>query len=173
MKTFILGGVRSGKSRLAESLAKQTNQQVIYIATATAGDAEMQARIKSHIENRPKNWIVEEESLNLSEALKKYTGNNYCIVIDCLTLWLTNLLLCEDDAILLAQTKSFKQSLETCDDNIIIVSNETGLGIMPIGELSRRFGDAAGEMNQSVAAICDRVVLTVAGLPLILKGTPL
>jgi len=173
MKTFVLGGVRSGKSRLAESLAKQSNQQVVYIATATAGDAEMQARIKSHIESRPKNWIVVEESLNLSAALEKYTSKDYCIVIDCLTLWLTNLLLCDDDTVLSEQCESFKQSLEACNDNIIIVSNETGLGIMPIGELSRRYGDEAGVMNQSVAAICDRVVLTVASLPLTLKGIPL
>jgi len=173
MKTFILGGVRSGKSRLAETLAKQSNQQVVYIATATAGDAEMQARIQSHIENRPKNWIVVEESLNLSATIEKYSNKNYCILIDCLTLWLTNLLLCDDDVILSAQCESFKQSLDDCNDNIIIVSNETGLGIMPLGELSRRYGDEAGVMNQSVAAICDRVVLTVAGLPLTLKGIPL
>jgi len=173
MKTFILGGVRSGKSRLAESLAKQSNQQVVYIATATAGDDEMQARIKSHIDNRPKNWIVVEESLNLSAALGKYVGKNYCIIIDCLTLWLTNLLLCDDDAILSVQQKSFMESLEACNDNILLVSNETGLGIMPMGELSRRYGDEAGMMHQSVASMCDRVVLTVAGLPLTLKGTPL
>lgn len=173
MKTLILGGVRSGKSRLAESLAKQSNQQVVYIATATAGDAEMQARIKSHKESRPKNWVIVEESLNLAATLEKYSGRNYCIIIDCLTLWLTNLLLCDDDEVLSAQRKAFDRSLESCCDNIIIVSNETGLGIIPLGELTRRYGDEAGVMNQSVAAICDQVVLTVAGLPLTLKGNPL
>jgi adenosylcobinamide kinase/adenosylcobinamide-phosphate guanylyltransferase len=173
MKTLVLGGVRSGKSKLAESLALKSNQQIVYIATATIGDAEMQARIDLHKKNRPASWILVEEPLKLASVVKQYSGHNYCIIIDCLTLWVTNLLLNKNSEYLPNERQAFASVLENSDENIIIVSNETSLGIMPMGALSRQFGDEAGIINQTVAALCDRVVLTVAGLPLLLKGEPL
>lgn len=173
MKTLILGGVRSGKSQLAESLALKSNQQIVYIATATIGDAEMQARIDLHKKNRPADWIVVEEPLKLAAAVEHYSNNNHCIIIDCLTLWVTNLLLNKASECLPNERQAFANVLENSHENIVIVSNETSLGIMPMGALSRQFGDEAGIINQTVALHCDRVVLTIAGLPLLLKGEPL
>lgn len=170
MKTLILGGVRSGKSRLAESLAINSDKQVLYIATATIGDDEMQARIDQHKANRPDEWIIVEEPLQLANVIKEYSNKNYSIVIDCLTLWITNLLLADDKQAITMERDALLDALKTCDDEITIVSNETGMGIMPLGDLTRRFGDESGITNQLIAAICDRVVLTVAGLPLVLKG---
>ena len=173
MKTLILGGVRSGKSRLAESLAKKNQQSVTYIATASADDEEMAKRIEIHKKHRPKEWSIIEEPLDLSAALKKHANENNCILIDCLTLWITNLLLFQDGNSLEKNREDFLKYLKNTKNDIIIVSNETGLGIMPLGELTRKFGDEAGITNQAVAALCDRVILTVAGLPLVLKGKPL
>lgn len=169
MKTLILGGVRSGKSRLAEKLAIQTNKPIIYIATATGDDEEMLARIELHKNNRPKDWEIIEEGIELSQVLDAYSNKGCCIIIDCLTLWLTNLLLSNNGDDLATQRQAFNDTLSSSKENIFIVSNETSLGIMPLGELTRRFGDEAGVMNQDIAARCDRVILTVAGLPLILK----
>lgn len=181
MKTLILGGVRSGKSRLAESmakdLAKQTNKSVIYIATASPHDSlddkEMFQRIETHKQHRPKEWIVVEEPIQLAEALKIHANKNNCVIIDCLTLWITNLLMSKDKICFGSVRDEFLKYLENTDNDIFIVSNETGLGIMPMGELTREFGDEAGITNQAVATRCDRVILTVAGLPLVLKGKPL
>lgn len=173
MKTLILGGVRSGKSQLAESLALKSNQQIVYIATATIGDAEMQVRIDLHKKNRPADWVLVEEPLKLAAVVKQYSNHNHCIIIDCLTLWVTNLLLNKDSKCLPNERQAFADVLGNSHENIVIVSNETSLGIMPMGALSRQFGDEAGIINQTVASLCDRVILTVAGLPLLLKGEPL
>lgn len=173
MKTLILGGVRSGKSRLAESLAINSGKQVLYVATATIGDDEMQARIDQHKANRPDEWIIVEEPLQLANVIKEYSNKNYSIVIDCLTLWITNLLLADDNHAMAAEREALINVLKEIDDEITLVSNETGMGIIPLGDLTRRFGDEAGITNQLIATICDRVILTVAGLPLVLKGESL
>ena len=169
---LILGGSRSGKSALAEQRAQDSGLTVIYLATATAGDAEMAARIARHQTRRPSHWQLIEEPILLSQALQQNAASNCCLLVDCLTLWLTNLL-CHPNSEYLAQEKNrFLELLPTLPGKIILVSNEVGMGIVPLGELSRRFCDEAGELNQAVARICERVTLSVAGLPYLLKQTP-
>jgi len=170
LKTLILGGVRSGKSRLAETIAHNSHKKVVYIATATAGDEEMEARILKHQQHRPDDWQIVEEPIHLAIAIKKQAKPNVCILVDCVTLWLTNLLLAGDKNLLQLERDSLLQTLKEIDQEIIFVSNETSMGIIPLGELSRQFGDEAGVTNQNLAAVCDRVILTVAGLALTLKG---
>ncbi len=173
MKTLILGGVRSGKSRLAEQLAQNSQQPVVYIATATAGDEEMQMRIEQHKQRRPAHWTLVEEPLHLTETLEKFRNKEHCLIVDCLTLWLTNLLLHRNPDILQEETAALLNWLPNSRDKIIFVANETGLGIVPLGELSRRFGDEAGVLNQRLVQLCDQVIFTIAGLPQVLKGEPL
>jgi adenosylcobinamide kinase / adenosylcobinamide-phosphate guanylyltransferase len=172
MKTLILGGVRSGKSRLAEQMAAVSGLAVTYIATAESHDAEMQARISHHREHRPAHWITVEEPVRLAAALREHASPDRCLLVDCLTLWVTNLLLAPAEHTFAQERAAFLAALPDLPGHIILVSNETGMGITPLGELSRRFADESGWLHQEVAAICDRVVLTVAGLPLYLKGTP-
>ncbi len=171
MKQLILGGGRSGKSALAEKLAAATGLPVIYIATATANDAEMQQRIDQHQQQRPAHWTTIESPYELVEALRKQATSQRCILVDCLTLWLSNLL-CRDEDIQLARESLLSVVAELPGD-IIFVSNEVGLGITPMGSLSRQFIDESGWLHQSLAQQCDRVVFTAAGLPLIMKGDPL
>lgn len=171
MKTLILGGVRSGKSRYAETLARATTQPVIYIATATAGDAEMHRRIEAHRARRPQTWTLVEEPLALAEALRRFARADRCIIVDCLTLWLTNLLLLPEAARGAHERAALITVLGELDGHVLFISNETSMGVVPLGELARRFGDAAGELHQELAQRCDRVVLMIAGLPLALKGT--
>ncbi len=173
MKTLILGGVRSGKSRLAERLANASGRAVVYVATATAGDAEMQRRIVLHRARRPSHWQVVEEPLALASVLRAHDGPERCLLVDCLTLWLTNLLLADDPDRLDAERRALLETLPTLQAEVILVSNETGLGIVPVTPLARRFGDEAGRLHQELAQACDRVVFTVAGLPQVLKGAPL
>ncbi len=170
MKTLILGGVRSGKSRLAERLARESGRPVTYIATATAGDAEMTERIAAHRARRPANWAVIETPLALAAALQAHARADGCLIVDCLTLWLTNLLLVDDAAALGRERQALLDALGDLPGDILLVGNETGMGIVPLGELTRRYCDAAGWLHQDIAAHCDRVLLTVAGLPLALKG---
>jgi adenosylcobinamide kinase/adenosylcobinamide-phosphate guanylyltransferase len=169
---LILGGSRSGKSALAEQRAQDTGLPVIYLATATAGDAEMAVRIARHQARRPTHWQLIEEPIYLSQALQQNAAIDRCLLVDCLTLWLTNLL-CHPNPEYLAQEKNrFLEVLPSLPGHIILVSNEVGMGIVPLGELSRRFSDEAGDLNQAVARICERVTLSVAGLPFALKPTP-
>jgi adenosylcobinamide kinase / adenosylcobinamide-phosphate guanylyltransferase len=173
MKTLILGGVRSGKSRLAESLALQSRRPVRYIATATAEDPEMHRRIEAHRTRRPADWSVIEEPVQLAAMLRKNAANDVFIVVDCLTLWLTNLLVAEDAGTLRREMDALIATLPQLPGEIVFVSNETSMGVIPMGELTRRFVDEAGQLHQRLAQICERVVLTIAGLPSILKGAPL
>jgi adenosylcobinamide kinase/adenosylcobinamide-phosphate guanylyltransferase len=169
MKELILGGVRSGKSRLAEQRARAGGLQVIYIATAIAArDTELDERIRRHRARRPASWTVVEEPLALGQALRAHASVQRCLVVECLTLWLTNLLCTAADRFE-RERLSLLDALPTLAGDIILVSNETGLGVVPLGALSRRFVDASGELHQSLATICDRVTLAVAGLPLALK----
>ncbi|HKQ30330.1 MAG TPA: bifunctional adenosylcobinamide kinase/adenosylcobinamide-phosphate guanylyltransferase [Burkholderiales bacterium] len=173
MKTLILGGVRSGKSRLAETLALRSQRRVSYIATATADDAEMHERIAAHRQRRPADWILVEEPMRLSTTLQKRATENTFVIVDCLTLWLTNLLLAADSTALNREKQALLDSLPRLAGDIVFVSNETGMGVTPMGELTRRFVDEAGQLHQQLAQTCERVVLTVAGLPSVLKGEPL
>ena len=170
MKTLILGGMRSGKSRLAEQLAQATALPVTYIATATVQDDEMRARVSHHQAQRPGHWHLAEEPLALAAALQRHAVHDHCVLVDCLTLWLTNLLCAEDEARLRTEVVALLDVLPALPGQIILVSNETGLGVVPLGELTRRYCDEAGRLHQAVAQCCERVILTVAGLPLNLKG---
>lgn len=173
MLELILGGARSGKSRLAERLATQSGLAVTYIATSQALDGEMSARIQHHRQRRPADWGLVEEPLELARALRDNAAPGRCLLVDCLTLWLTNLLMLDDDTRLAMQRDAFLDALAELPGRIILVSNETGLGVVPLGELTRRYVDEAGWLHQAVAERAERVLFTVAGLPMLLKGEPL
>lgn len=172
LKTLILGGVRSGKSRLAETLALQSGLPVTYVATAIAGDEEMRHRIELHRQRRPAAWTVVEEPYALAGALRAYALEGRCAIVDCLTLWLTQLL-CAGEELLAKERDALLAVLPEIEAHLILVSNETGLGIVPLDALTRRFADEAGRLHQALAEQCERVVLTLAGLPWLLKGTEL
>ena len=166
MLELILGGARSGKSLLAETRARESGLAVAYIATGEALDEEMAARIAHHRQRRPEHWRTLEAPLRLAAALKAEAAPDRCLIVDCLTLWLSNLLLAEGEA---QETAALLETLPGLPGRIILVSNEVGWGIVPANALARRFADEQGRLNQRVAALCGRVTLTAAGLPLELK----
>ncbi|MEJ2608810.1 MAG: bifunctional adenosylcobinamide kinase/adenosylcobinamide-phosphate guanylyltransferase [Candidatus Thiodiazotropha sp.] len=170
MRTLILGGVRSGKSRLAEKLAIESNLSVTYIATAQAGDDEMVTRIIAHRERRPKQWQLIEEPYQLATVLEAHAKAGTCLLVECLTLWLTNLLLTPDPTLVEKERTALLSTLPNLPGQIILVGNETNMGIIPMDKLSRRFCDESGQLHQALAQISERVILTVAGLPQFLKG---
>lgn len=186
MLELILGGARSGKSRLAERLALESGLAVTYIATAQAGDGEMGARIAHHQSRRPAEWALHEEPIQLMQALGDHAAENRCLLVDCLTLWLTNLMFSTGEAypdvgdialpeLFHSERAHLLYALAEIEDSgcdLILVSNEVGMGIVPYGAISRCFTDEAGRLNQAVAAVCDRAVFVAAGLPLHLKGAP-
>ena len=171
MRTLILGGARSGKSALAERLAGESGREVVYIATAQAHDAEMAARIAHHRERRPAAWSSVEEPLHLADALRRHARDNRVVLVDCLTLWLSNLLGDADAESFERERTALLDILPGLPGEIVLVGNEVGLGIVPLGELTRRFVDEAGRLHQSLAAISERVLFVAAGLPMVLKGT--
>ncbi|QHB26609.1 MULTISPECIES: bifunctional adenosylcobinamide kinase/adenosylcobinamide-phosphate guanylyltransferase [Pseudomonas] len=173
MRSLILGGARSGKSRLAEQLASASGLPVTYIATSQPLDGEMNERVLLHRQRRPDDWGLIEEPLALAAVLRAEAAEGRCLLVDCLTLWLTNLLMLENDQRLAEERDALLVCLEQLPGTLILVSNETGLGVVPMGELTRRYVDLAGWLHQAVAERCQRVVLTVAGLPLMLKGPAL
>lgn len=167
-KSLILGGVKSGKSRYAEAAAEALQIPVRVIVTATAEDTEMADRIKRHQQQRNPTWEVEESPIKLGDSVSA-APNDTCLIVDCLTLWLTNLLISEDESLFTEQRGAFLQAMESRQGNIIVVSNETNMGIIPMGKLSRRFCDEAGLLHQQLALMSDDVVLIIAGLPQRLK----
>lgn len=169
MLQLILGGARSGKSRLAEQIAKDSGLPVIYMATAQALDEEMQQRIAHHQQQRPDHWYVYEEPIYLADRLLQCDQANQLILVDCLTLWLSNLLLAEDPALQQQQMQKLFEVLPQLQSQIILVSNETGLGVVPMGEISRRFVDEAGRLHQTLGQLAHKVMFCVAGFPMILK----
>lgn len=179
MKELILGGARSGKSGFAESRAQTSGLTVTCIVTAQPNDQEMAARIRHHREKRPAPWKVVEEPVSLAATLKALAAPGQCLLVDCLTLWLSNLLHADRGDPVMAgphepmfarEREALVAALPALAGHIILVSNEVGMGIVPLGELSRRFSDEAGRLHQDLAGICDRVTLMVAGLPLVVKG---
>ncbi len=163
--SVIVGGARSGKSRLAEKLCYISGLPRTYIATAEAWDDEMRARIARHIADRGPDWTTIESPRDLAGALGRAKG---VVLIDCATLWLTNVMLAEGD--IDAETARLIAALQGYPDPVIIVSNEVGWGIVPDNRLARDFRDAQGRLNQRLAEIADTVVGVMAGLPLVLKG---
>ncbi len=165
--TLVLGGMRSGKSRHAESLIAAASNLALYIATAEARDAEMAERIRYHQDRRGPAWTTVEAPLDLAGTLRRQGATSHPILVDCLTLWLSNSLEAGRD--LDVETDLLLAALREITAPVVMVSNEVGLGIVPMGALTRRFADAAGRLNQAIAARADRVVLVAAGLPLVLK----
>jgi adenosylcobinamide kinase/adenosylcobinamide-phosphate guanylyltransferase len=167
--TFAIGGASSGKSSFAEGLATGMERRRIYIATAQAYDAEMEAKIAAHMASRGPDWITVEAPFDVAGTLADVPAD-HVVVIDCLTLWLSNLLLTGAD--LAAASTTLRRAMTVCRAPIVAVSNEVGQGIVPETALGRRFRAAQGLLNQQVAAQADRVAYVVAGLPLWLKGGP-
>lgn len=170
MRSLILGGARSGKSALAERWAVDTGRPVTYIATAERRDGEMDARIAVHRARRPAEWHCIETPVELAATLRALDGEG-CVLVDCLTLWLSNLLGLDDEARFVEERDAFMDAVARFRGELLLVSNEVGLGIVPMGALSRRFVDEAGRLHQALATHCERVVFTAAGLPLMLKGS--
>ena len=165
--TFVLGGAASGKSALAERLVLKTGLAPLYIATAQAFDHEMEEKIARHIAARGPRWLTVEAPHDLAAAVEA-VPSDHAILIDCLTLWLTNRLLAEAD--IEAAESAFFAALAKCEAPVVIVSNEVGQGIVPDNALSRRFREAQGRLNIRSAVRADTVVQVVAGLPNVLKG---
>ena len=170
MIQLILGGARSGKSRLAEQSALSSALPVTYIATAQAWDDEMQARIAHHQAQRPAEWLLIEEPLHLAERLQRIDQAGQMILVDCLTLWMSNLLMQEDARMQPDECGKLLKVLPELKSDIILVSNETGLGVVPMGQISRKFVDESGRLHQQLGQIADKVMFCVAGFPMILKG---
>jgi adenosylcobinamide kinase / adenosylcobinamide-phosphate guanylyltransferase len=182
MVTLILGGARSGKSLFAETEASRDGREVVYIATAEVKDVEMQERIRHHRERRPASWRTTEEPVHLAQALAAEADEKRCLIVDCLTLWLTNVILadageCIDDAVIRAG-KTFAEErgkllsvLPSLPGAVLLVSNEVGQGIVPGNALSRFFVDESGRLNQAIAQLSDRVYWMVAGCSIMAKGT--
>ena len=165
--TLVLGGARSGKSRYAESLIAATPPPWVYVATAQALDAEMAERIAHHRKRRGDGWHTIEEPHDLQDAIDAAPAGA-AVLVDCLTLWLTNRMLADAD--MEVETGRLEAALARRNGLTVLVSNEVGSGIVPDNALARRFADLQGRLNQRLAACADRVVLVVAGLPLIVKG---
>lgn len=165
--SLILGGARSGKSSYAEQLVLGSGLAPVYLATAQSGDAEMAERIAAHKERRGGEWTTIEEPLDLAGTLASTDAAGNCVLVDCLTLWITNILLAERDVG--AAIDTTVASLGSIRSTLIFVSNETGLGIVPDNALARRFRDLNGIANQKLAAAADQVIFMAAGLPLTLK----
>lgn len=167
---LVLGGARSGKSAYAQARAEALAGRLIYIATAQAFDAEMVDRIARHQADRDTRWTTVEEPLDLPAAIVANSRANSVVLVDCLTLWASNLLLADHD--LGAALQALAKAVAGSQGAVILVANEVGLGIVPDNALARRFRDYAGSINQAVAAAASEVVMMFAGLPMTLKPLP-
>jgi len=167
--TLILGGARSGKSRHGEALVEAAASRCVYVATAGPGDAEMAERIALHRARRGTRWATIEEPLDLVGALERSSASDTAVLVECLTLWLSNLL--GDGRDVVAETRRLVEVLPHLDGAVVLVSNEVGLGIVPTSTLARAFIDHAGRLHQAVAGVAQSVVFMAAGLPLPLKAS--
>jgi adenosylcobinamide kinase/adenosylcobinamide-phosphate guanylyltransferase len=168
--TLVLGGARSGKSRFAEGLVTALPSPWTYVATGEARDAEMTERIALHVARRGPGWVTREVPLELADFIRGQSGAAGPMLVDCLTLWLTNMMLAGRD--LAVERMRLVEAFAAAAGPIVVVSNEVGLGIVPENALARAFRDEQGRLNAAVAACADTVVLTAAGLPLTLKQPP-
>jgi adenosylcobinamide kinase/adenosylcobinamide-phosphate guanylyltransferase len=169
-RVLVLGGARSGKSRTAQELAETTSEKRIYIATAQAHDDEMRDRIANHRTERDDLWQTCEAPLDLADTIRMQAGPDRVVLVDCLTLWLSNVLLAERDVG--QETEQLALAIADAAGPLILVSNEVGQGIVPATPLGRVFRDAQGRLNQQIAAACDAVVFVAAGCPVLLKPAP-
>ncbi|MGJ8692282.1 MAG: bifunctional adenosylcobinamide kinase/adenosylcobinamide-phosphate guanylyltransferase [Thalassotalea sp.] len=167
---LILGGARSGKSSFAEQTALASNKNLVYIATASADDKEMAKRILHHQTNRGGQWQLVECKYSLADSLRQHVKTDTCVLVDCLTLWLTNCLCQHGIEFFLQEKNSLLKLLPQLAGQVIFVSNEVGHGIVPLGELSRDFVDHAGWLHQEIAALASQVDFVIAGLPLSMKA---
>ncbi len=168
-RSFILGGARSGKSRYALEFGESLSGDRVFVATAQGFDEGMRERIGRHREDRDASWRTVEEFVEIWDVIERECREGRVVVLDCLTLWLNNLMLFERDVD--ADIDRLVSVLEGgVEGELVLVSNEIGLGLVPDTELGRDFRDAHGRMNQRVAAVCDRVLFMVAGLPVVVKG---
>jgi len=175
LKELILGGMRSGKSRIAEQRAHQSGLSVVYIATATALDEEMRGRIALHKNRRPNNWQLVEEPQAVAQVIKRYADSTHYVLVDCLTLWLSNFLLTPsdeqcidtnpfDESIYRTERQCLLDVLIDCQGALSIVSNEINMGLIPMDRMTRFYCDELGLLHQDIAQQCDRVTLVVAGI---------
>ena len=164
---LVLGGARSGKSMFAESLVRDASNSPVYLATARAGDDEMQARISLHQQQRGDGWLTIEEPLALVEVLRNEAHGKRAILVDCLTLWLSNLMMADAD--IAAESKALADCVGELKVPVVFVSNEVGQGIVPADKMSRDFRDYSGRLHQMMAAACNEVWFVTAGLPQKLK----
>ena len=179
MKELVLGGARSGKSLYAEGRARDSGRPVVYIATATAGDDEMAQRIVVHRQRRDAGWAVVEEPVALAAALRHHARPDGCLLVDCLTLWLSNILFPEavpgtrqpaPPGLFERERQALLDLLPQLPGHVILVANEVGLGIVPLAAGTRRYADEAGRLNQELARVCERVTFMVAGIPWTLRS---
>ena len=166
--TLVLGGARSGKSALAEQMIEAASPSRLYLATGQAWDAEMRDRITAHQDRRGEGWKTVEAPVNLADALAANTIANRPVLVDCLTLWVTNLMLGEED--LDVAFDRLCAALPELQSPVVFVSNEVGLGIVPDNAMARAFRDHAGRLHQKIAGLADEVYFVAAGLPLKMKG---
>ncbi len=170
---LVLGGARSGKTGFGERLAMRAGRKPAYLATAQALDAEMRDRVKAHRDQRGPQFMTIEEPLKLSEAISEAAARHDVILVDCLTLWITNLIIADENVAAAVDELMGTLSEVTDTTRVILVSNEVGLGIVPDNAMARMFRDLAGSTHQRAAEICDDVYFVVAGLPMVLKGAAL
>jgi adenosylcobinamide kinase/adenosylcobinamide-phosphate guanylyltransferase len=168
---LVLGGCRSGKTGYGVAWAEAAGGKRAYLATAAIHDDEMRDRVRRHQSERGAGWITVEETIDAPSALAGLAGRADVVLVDCLTMWITNLMLADwTDRGVRAEARRLVDAVRTFDGPVVVVANEVGLGIVPDNPLARRFRDLAGWVNQSVAAAADRVVFMAAGLPMVLKG---
>ncbi|QKV17391.1 bifunctional adenosylcobinamide kinase/adenosylcobinamide-phosphate guanylyltransferase [Oricola thermophila] len=166
--TLILGGARSGKSAFGEGMIAASGLEPVYIATGQVHDEEMRARIDHHRARRGPEWTTVEEPDDLEGALARATGQERAVLVDCLTLWVTNLMMAEAD--IAARSARLCAALKDAKGPVVLISNEVGLGIVPDNRMAREFRDHAGRLHQDVAGVADTVYFVAAGLPLKMKG---
>lgn len=169
MKLIVIGGAKSGKSQYCVKLLKEKYKSPCLVVTAEPKDPEMEERIKRHKENRPKEWLVTEEPVEIALCLKDIPKDRDVVLIDCLTLWLSNMLLSFDDEKLLKYVEDFVATVRDYPSDIILVSNEVGLGIVPDNPLARKFRDLSGMLNQRLVDECDSAIFMIAGTPIRIK----
>jgi len=169
-KLLVTGGVRSGKSDFALRSAESSNGELIFLATAEAGDDEMSARIKKHQDERSQRWKTVEEPVKIDEVLDAYSKSSNTMLIDCLGVWTSNILLSQDKLSFEKSADRLIKSVSNFKGNLVMVTNEVGFGIVPDNELSRRYRDMLGSLNKGILEVADAGVLVVCGAPIYLKG---